>query len=194
MSRIEISLPDWIERYLASYPTCLRDPDAQMALVIGLASANVHHATGGPFGAALFALDDGRCLGVGVNQVVHSHCSLAHAEMLALACAQQQLGDYDLGRAVRGGCVLLSSAEPCAMCTGALPWSGIRRLIYGARDADVRAIGFDEGHKPVDWREDYAQHGIEVIGDLGRADAVAVLREYASTGGELYDPGAASRS
>lgn len=157
-----------------------------MALVLELTREQVRGGSGGPFGAALFASDSGRLLAVGVNLVVASRCSIAHAEMVAIASAQQMFGQYDLRQAVPGGCVLISSAEPCAMCLGALPWSGIDRLVCAARDADIRAIGFDEGHKPPDWVDGYARRGIGVTRDLRREEAIAVLQEYAAMGGEIY--------
>ena len=40
---------------------------------------------------------------------------------------------------------MVASTQPCAMCLGATPWSGIRRLVCGARDEDAEEIGFDEG-------------------------------------------------
>ena len=113
---------------------------------------------------------------------------MAHAELLALGTAQQALGGHDLGQLVPGGCTLVSSAEPCAMCLGALPWAGIGRLLCGARDEDVRAAGFDEGDKPADWVQAYRRRGIEVTRDCLRSEAAAVLRDYAATGGPIYGP------
>jgi tRNA(Arg) A34 adenosine deaminase TadA len=46
---------------------------------------------------------------------------------------------------------MVVSTEPCALCLGAIPWSGIRRLVCGARDEDARSIGFDEGEKVPYW-------------------------------------------
>ncbi|NEX19696.1 nucleoside deaminase [Thiorhodococcus mannitoliphagus] len=159
-----------------------------MQLVLDLTRAHIRAGTGGPFGAALFDAQSGELISVGVNLVVASHCSIAHAEMVAIASAQQRLGHYDLSQAVPGGCVIYSSAEPCAMCLGAIPWSGVERLVCAARDADARAIGFDEGHKPSDWQRGYAERGIEVTRDILRQEASALLRDYARHGGEIYGP------
>jgi tRNA(Arg) A34 adenosine deaminase TadA len=127
-------------------------------------------------------------LAVGVNQVLASRCSLAHAELLAIGIAQQSLGGPDLGRLVPGGCTLVSSAEPCAMCLGAIPWAGINRLVCGARDEDVRAIGFDEGDKPKEWARALERRGIAVIRDCLRREAAAVIRDYPDAGGIIYGP------
>jgi tRNA(Arg) A34 adenosine deaminase TadA len=156
-----------------------------MRFTIDLARRNVAHGTGGPFGAAVFDLRTHRLIAVGVNRVVQTPCSAAHAEILALALAQQTVGHYDLGY---GGlaCELVTSAEPCAMCLGALPLFGIRRLICGARDEDMRAIGFDEGAKPPDWPAALEERNVAVSRDVCRDKARAVLQDYGESGGVIY--------
>ena len=158
-----------------------------MRLTIELSSLNVRHASGGPFGAAVFD-EEGRLVAPGMNLVVSSGCSLFHAETVALVFAQKVLGRYDLGdgRALRYE--LYASTEPCAMCFGAIPWSGVSALLCGARSGDARAIGFDEGDKPGDWTTLLEKRGIRVELDLLRPEAVAVLQDYASSGGEIYNP------
>jgi tRNA(Arg) A34 adenosine deaminase TadA len=158
-----------------------------MRLAIELARQNVVRRTGGPFGAAVFEAAGGMLVSVGVNLVEASNCSLAHAEMIAIALAQQALGHYDLGAA--GTYELVTSVEPCAMCLGAIPWSGLRRVVCGAHGEDAAAIGFDEGVKPADWIGALRQRGIEVIRDMEREDARAVLQQYGQTGGLIYTPG-----
>ena len=188
MDAIQITLPHWMPGFLAKRAAATTDDTWRMRLVLDLARENVRAGTGGPFGAAIFAIDDGRLIAAGVNRVVASRCSIAHAEMVAIASAQQRLGHYDLRQAVPGGCALFSSAEPCAMCMGAIPWSGIERLVYAASDEDARAVGFDEGHKPADWIAGYARRGIQVTSDVMREEAAAILRDYAELGGEIYGP------
>lgn len=75
------------------------------------------------------------------------------------------------------------------MCFGAIPWSGVSQLICGARDEDARAIGFDEGPKLTDWVSALNSRGITVRRDVLREEAVAVLREYSSSGGVIYNAG-----
>jgi len=160
--------------------------ESRMRFVIELAGANVEHRTGGPFGAAIFEPDTGRLIGAGVNLVESSNCSIAHAEMIAIVMAQQTAGHYDLGR---GSALyeLVTSAEPCAMCLGAIPWSGVRRVVCAARGQDACEIGFDEGAKPADWVGALRSRGIEVVRNLLRPEAQAVLRRYAQTGGRIYN-------
>lgn len=162
-----------------------------MDFVIGLAARSAEEG-GGPFAAAVFDAADGRLLGAGVNRVVASRCSAAHAELVALSAAQRRLGGYDLGGAGMPFCELLSSAEPCLMCQGAVLWSGVRRLYYAATEADVAAIGFDEGPKHPHWAEELRRRGIEVVGGLRRVEAAAVLAAYAAAGRPVYNARAAS--
>jgi tRNA(Arg) A34 adenosine deaminase TadA len=186
MARIEIRLPGWIGAMVAERGEGLTTVESRMRFVIELARANVERRTGGPFGAAVFEAGSGRVVGVGVNCVETSNCSLAHAEMLAMATAQQAVGHYDLG----GDKItheLMTSTEPCAMCLGAIPWSGVRRVVCAARGEDACEIGFDEGAKPVDWVGELQKRGIEVVGGVLREEACAVLRQYAQAGGLIYN-------
>jgi len=191
--RLSLELPAWVEAQLpaAAYP--LASLDERMALVIGLARENVRRGSGGPFAAAVFERDSGRLLAPGVNLVLGSGFSGWHAEMVAIALAQRLLGSHDLGAPGLPACELVTSTEPCAMCFGAIPWSGVRRLLCGARDADARAIGFDEGPKPDDWQGALRARGIEVRVDLQRDAARAVLQAYVDQGGALYNGRSADR-
>lgn len=185
LAHIRIVWPDWLDDFLADRPETYPDDRSAMALAIALARENVRRGTGGPFGAVAFASASGRLLSVGVNLVVAARTSIAHAEMLALSSAQQRLGHHDL-RQIPGGCTLATSTEPCAMCLGAVPWSGVSRLVCGARDRDARAIGFDEGAKPADWPAALARRGIVLVRDCRRREAKAVLEDYRADGGPLY--------
>ncbi|MDK9724921.1 MAG: nucleoside deaminase [Sterolibacteriaceae bacterium MAG5] len=182
---LHLEIPAWLAAVAASQPP-LADDGARMAFVIGLARRNAA-AGGGPFAAAVFESAGGRLVAAGVNRVVEAACSAAHAEILALSLAQQGLGCHDLGASGLPVHELVSSAEPCAMCLGAVVWSGVRRVVCAARDEDVRAIGFDEGPKPEDWVAVLAARGIAVRRDVLRAEAIAVLREYAAGGGDIYN-------
>jgi len=126
--------------------------------------------------------------------VVSSNCSVLHAEIVALAFAQKALGRYDLSDGGRLHYDLVASAEPCAMCFGAVPWSGVRQLVCGARDEDARAIGFDEGPKPDDWVSALHNRGIVVVRDVFREEAAAVLQEYVAAGGPIYNSGGSGGS
>jgi len=181
-----IALPAWIDTAVDGATVCSTD-DAKMALAIRLAALNVEHDRGGPFGAAVFEQDSGRLVAVGVNRVLQHHCSVAHAEMVAIMLAQATLGCHTLAEGPARAYVLATSAQPCAMCYGALGWSGISRLLIGARREDVESItGFDEGPLPTDWQKGLEQRGIAVVRDLLREQACEPLHRYRSVGGLVY--------
>ncbi len=70
-----------------------------------------------------------KIIGRGYNQVETLNDSTAHAEIIALTSAFNYLGSKYLPEAI-----LYVTIEPCAMCCGALYWSKIGRLVYGAPD------------------------------------------------------------
>lgn len=187
-SSITFALPDWVEAYAAGYKPDL-DEEARMAFVIAAAQRNVEEGTGGPFAAAVFAIASGELIALGVNLVASRRLSILHAEIVALTLAQERLATFDLGGAGVPPCELVTSTEPCAMCYGAIPWSGVKQLVTGAFDTDARQIGFDEGPRTPRWREELEERGIKVIRGLLRAEAAAVLDGYAAAGGEIYNPG-----
>jgi len=129
----------------------------------------------------------GRLVSAGVNLVETANCSIAHAEIVAISLAQRAVGHYDLGCEGMPRCELVTSTEPCAMCLGAIPWSGVRRVVCGARGEDACAIGFDEGAKPADWVGELRRREIEVVRGVLREEAKAVLQQYAGTGGTIYN-------
>jgi tRNA(Arg) A34 adenosine deaminase TadA len=182
-----LTLPEWLTA-LTAEPVVLPDPLERMAFTIGLSRRNVEQASGGPFAAAVFESRSGRLLGAGVNRVEPLNCSPAHGEVLAIAFAQQRTGSYDLGADRARATELLTSAQPCLMCLGAVLWSGVTRLVYGAAAEDVTAIlGFDEGPLPAAWRDELAKRGIALEGGTLRREAVAVLELYKAKQGKIYN-------
>lgn len=182
----ELALPDWLEPFLADWRQPLDTDERRMRLAVALAGENVTHRTGGPFAALVVEDGRGRLLGAGVNRVTALGLSLAHAEILALSLAQRAIADWNLGS--RGPVQLVTTCEPCAMCFGAVPWSGVSSLLWGARKEDAEAAGFDEGDKPSNWIETLTARGIKTTGDVLRAEAVSVLTRYAGGDGAIYNP------
>lgn len=184
---VALRLPDWIGEVIAdsdlTYPTI----EDRMRLAVELSRESIHRGTGGPFGAAIFDRETNRLLAPGVNLVLTSGYSFAHAEMVAIMVAQRLVGDFDLGGEGQPSYELVASTEPCSMCFGAIPWSGVRHLVCGARGEDAEAVGFDEGTKPAEWVRSLEERGITVERDVLRNEAASVLREYAERGGEIYN-------
>jgi tRNA(Arg) A34 adenosine deaminase TadA len=184
---ITLSLPLWLERALPPPDTAFPAEEDRMRLVIGLAEQNIAAGTGGPFAAAVFDGGTGRIIAAGVNLVTSLNSSVAHAEIIAIMLAQQRAGTYDLGGGGLPPLELATSAEPCAMCLGAISWSGVRRLVCGASGEDVTGIGFDEGAKPAAWQRELEARGIAVVRNVCRSEAAAVLRRYVERGGIIYN-------
>ena len=183
---VSFELPDWVNAFCADY-TADADLHKRMAFVIEAARRNVLEKTGGPFAAAVFDAQTAKLVALGVNLVTMQGLSMLHAEMVAIAVAQRVLGTYDLGGDPDISYELVTSSEPCAMCFGAIPWSGVRRVVCAARDTDAREIGFDEGPKQPRWEEALRERGIEVIRDVEREKAAEVLRLYRDAGGIIYN-------
>ena len=183
---IQFSLPAWLSVYVRDC-ACIKEVEARMDFVIAAAQRNVEEKTGGPFAAAIFEMESGQLVSLGVNLVTTQGLSILHAEMVAIAVAQTKLNSYDLGAAGMPKHELVTSTEPCAMCFGAIPWAGVSRVITGARDGDARYIGFDEGPKVTDWRGALSDRQIEVIHDVKRAEARQVLDDYLHGGGRIYN-------
>jgi tRNA(Arg) A34 adenosine deaminase TadA len=183
---LRFRLPGWVKGLIGEGKIVCVSVEERMWFAIRLSQQNVRHKTGGPFGAAVFG-GDGRLVAAGVNMVETSKCSVLHAEIVALALAQKVLGRYDIGDGGRERYELVSTTEPCAMCLGAVHWSGVSSLVCGARDEDARGIGFDEGPKPADWIGALESRGIVVMRDVLRREATNVLREYAEGGGTIYN-------
>lgn len=181
-----IELPEWVAAFVGDWSASLEDIEDRMRLAIALSGENVTHGTGGPFGAVVFDLTGKRLLGAGINLVTYLNLSCAHAEMVAISLAQRALNDWNL--AATGAVELVTSCEPCAMCYGAIPWSGVSRLVYGANKAVAESAGFDEGDKPGDWEQALERRGIEVKGGILADEAARVFDEYRRSGGVVYNP------
>ena len=188
-AQVHLTLPAWVHEHVDADRTHAGD-EAKVALAIELSRLNIESRSGGPFGAAVFGPDD-RIVAVGVNRVLPQQCSLAHAETMAYMLAQQRtqrsrLNELEDGTRV-GPFTLATSAQPCCQCYGETFWAGVDRLLIGARSEDVESLTeFDEGPLPADWIGELQKRGIEVVRDLHRDDARAVLKQYGELGGTFY--------
>ena len=187
INNASIELPAWVGPFLARREGALPTTSERMQLAIDLARENVRQGTGGPFGAIVVNEKSGELVSVGINLVTSSGLSMAHAEIVALTLAQAKIGEWNLSHG--GPLQLVTSCEPCAMCFGAVPWSGVKSLVCGARKKDAEAAGFDEGDKPAHWVRSLQRRGIVVQCSVLRAEAAAVLAGYREGGGPIYNVG-----
>lgn len=125
------------------------------------ARANGNH----PFGALLAA--DGKILLRAQNSVTTEGDVTNHAELNLVRLAQRELSLETLSRAT-----LYSSTEPCPMCSGAIYWAGIPRVVYGCSEEALYALS--GGGLALPSREVFARGArpVEVIGPLLAEEAI----------------------
>jgi tRNA(adenine34) deaminase len=112
---------------------------------------------------------DGEVVGAGHNERELRGDPTAHAEVLALRAAAQQLGGWRLL-----GTVVYCTLEPCPMCAGAIQQARAARLVFGAPDQKVGAAG-----TVVDpLRDPRLLHRVEVQGGVLAAEALSLLRSF----------------
>ena len=126
-----------------------------------------------PFGAVL--VDQNRTVLIEAeNGYMPKHDGTAHAERLLATQACTTVSPDILKRAT-----LYSSAEPCAMCAGAIYWAGIGRLVYGLSEHRLRIVTGDHPENPtldLPCREVFksGQRATEVLGPLLEDEAEAL--------------------
>ncbi|ALG69281.1 tRNA adenosine(34) deaminase TadA [Beggiatoa leptomitoformis] len=87
-----------------------------------------------PIGAVL--VKDGQCIAEGWNQPISRHDPTAHAEIIALRHAAEQIANYRLLDTT-----LYVTLEPCVMCAGAILHARVKRVVFGAYDPKTGAAG-----------------------------------------------------
>jgi tRNA(Arg) A34 adenosine deaminase TadA len=184
-----LDLPDWAVEELNGLPEYLPSLEARMTAVIRFSRLNFQRGTGGPFAAGIFERDSGRLVIIGVNRVVPFNCSSAHAEVMAISLAQKRLGVYDLGAAGLPAHQIVVNWRPCAMCLGAVLWSGVRSLVIAGDGPELEEItGFDEGPVHPQWIDELNGRGIEVVNNVLRDEAIAAYLEFAASNEFVYNP------
>ena len=183
-----LTMPEWTVVELARLPEGLPTIEDRMRKILRLARLNVENDTGGPFAAGVFERESGRPIAIGVNRVLATGCSSAHAEVMALSLAQKALNTWDLGGAGLPVHQLVVNWRPCAMCYGALLWSGVRSLVIAGSGPELEEFtGFDEGPLNPRWDAELRERGIEVIDDVLRAEACDVFRAFKVAGRFVYN-------
>ena len=138
---------------------------------MGLALAEARAALAGadvPVGAVV--LDEaGTVLAVGRNTRESHGDPTGHAEVVALRAAAAARGEWRLT-----GCTLVVTLEPCTMCAGALVLARVERLVFGAYDDRLGAVGSL-------WdvvRDRRLNHRPEVVAGVRAAESTALLAEF----------------
>ena len=106
-----------------------------MCIAKNLAKDNLKTNSGGPFGACV--VKNGKIIGKGANHVLSDNDPTAHAEIVAIRQACENIGSYDLS-----GCEIYTTCYPCPMCLSAIIWANIKKVYYGNTKEDAAEIGF----------------------------------------------------
>lgn len=126
-----------------------------------------------PFGAVL--VKDGEIVFTNENQIYTRHDPTFHGEagLIREFCAQTgvtDLRDY----------TMYSSCEPCFMCSGAMVWVKLGRLVYGASNIELEAILGNEGCCCSQMVFDHSFWQPQVTAGVLREESLSILREYFS--------------
>lgn len=149
-----------------------------MGRAIELSLQNVHSGSGGPFGAVI--VKDEAIVSEGVNRVTANNDPTAHAEVLAIRSACQNLRSFELN-----GCDLYTSCEPCPMCLGAIYWARIRRVFFANLAEDAAEVGFDDSAIYAEFSQPHAKRDIPMI-RVVREDALTAFRAWEAHPGKIH--------
>jgi tRNA(Arg) A34 adenosine deaminase TadA len=108
-----------------------------MRRAIELAQRGMENGAGGPFGCVI--VKDGEIVGEGCNRVTSTNDPTAHAEVVAIRDACQNLNSFQLD-----DCVIYASCEPCPMCLGAIYWARPKAIFYACNKNDAAKVSFDD--------------------------------------------------
>ncbi len=131
-----------------------------------------------PFGTVLVDADGAVLMEQGNGYSSEGGDMTAHAERVLSSRASREYGVARLR-----SCTLYSSAEPCAMCAGAIYWAGIGRVVYGQSEAHLRTITGNHAENPtldLPCRDVFAtgQLPVEVIGPMLEEEAAELQRAF----------------
>jgi tRNA(Arg) A34 adenosine deaminase TadA len=158
--------------------------DDESLLRRSFAVARRAHANGNhPFGCLLVG-PRGDVLLEAENGYLPDRDMTAHAERLLATAASKKFAPE-----VLAGCTLYTSAEPCAMCAGAIYWVGISRVVYGLSEHRLKGMTGNHAENPtldLPCRTVFAagQRRVEVIGPLLEDEAAAVHAGVWNTGSQ----------
>jgi len=126
-----------------------------------------------PYGAII--VKDGQIIGKSDVEVPVSKTGFSHAELRAIEDAMQHLGGHLCAEGGKG-CTIYSSCEPCAMCMGAILYTGIERLVYAATLEDSKECVNEILAKAEEVASSCKNRKIEIVKELHRDKAVEVLK------------------
>jgi guanine deaminase len=141
-----------------------------MARAIQLSIDHVRLGLGGPFAALV--VREGAIVATGTNQVTTANDPTAHAEIVAIRSACQDLGSFQLTN-----CELYTTCEPCPMCMGAIYWARLAKVHYAATREDAAQAGFDDSFIYDQLRMPLEAREIAMV-QVMREQALEAFREW----------------
>lgn len=141
-----------------------------MKEAIEVAKKAVEHGNE-PFGAVL--VKNGEIVYKNENQIYTKNDFTEHAEIGLIRRFTQETGITDLSEYT-----LYSSCEPCYMCSGAMVWAKLGKLVYGASDIDLCKILGENGNECSNIVFENLHHAPQVVGGVLREESIALLKEY----------------
>lgn len=127
-----------------------------------------------PFGAVL--VKDGEIVYRNENQIYTKHDPTFHAEAGLIRRFCEETGITNLSEYT-----MYSSCEPCFMCCGAMVWTHLGRLVYGASDMDLCSILGVQGSECCKLVFGNSGNDIQVTSGVLRKESLQVLRSYFET-------------
>ncbi|MFP8886514.1 nucleoside deaminase [Streptomyces mangrovi] len=122
-----------------------REVDAGMLRCLRLAR---EAALSGNYGLGAVVIRDGAVLGESGSGLVQGHDPTAHPEVQAIRRAAERVGSRYLA-----GAFLLTTLEPCPMCTAAAIWAKMRGIAFGATQEDARSWAAEHPDETFTWRQ-----------------------------------------
>ena len=126
-----------------------------MSYAVQMALESAQTKNGGPFGAII--VKNGEIVGFGKNSVTTKNDPTAHAEVMAIRDACQNLNTFQLE-----DCEIYTSCEPCPMCLGAIYWARLNKVYYAATQHDAAKIGFDDNFIYVELAKEKSERFIKM--------------------------------
>ena len=143
-----------------------------MRRAIRLAQNGIDQNAGGPFGAVV--VKNGEIIGEGNNCVTSTNDPTAHAEIVAIRNACQNLSSFQLD-----DCTIYTSCEPCPMCLGAIYWARPAQVFYACTREDAAQIGFDDEFIYQEIEKTHENRQMKLV-NLMRNEAFKVFQNWAS--------------
>jgi guanine deaminase len=137
---------------------------------IRLSIQNIRDGNGGPFACVI--VKDGKIIARGTNLVTTTNDPTAHAEVIAIRNACNELKTFQLA-----GCEIYTSCEPCPMCLGAIYWARPDAIYYANDRSDAAKIGFDDEFLYKELSKKLSERKIPTK-QLMREEALSAFREW----------------